>query len=764
MHRRFILIILFCSVVVFSWAQTNFIKVLQRGERYKFEIPDSLLGKDILFGSRIVDLSSPSAKVYAAGQMRTPPSLVRFQKKGAFIVIEEIPEIVEIKTDDLLHDALRRNMKTGTSSIFEIENYDSEKEISRIDVTKYFSEEVQLAWPLPDNVKKGKLESKLSGIEFIKEYDDHVNIRSYYEFSGGKETFTITVQYFLLLLPEKYLSKRYNDDRVGFQPYNQKSFSSGKEIVKKSYISRWRVEPSAGDIEKHKRGDIVKPANPITIYIEPYFPDEWVPYIKLGIEDWNRAFGKIGFKDVLIAKDFPINDPNFDPYDIKTNVVRYIPVDEANAAGQIWTDPRSGEIINGEVLWWNEVVGLIKMWRFTQTAAVDPKARVKETDPATMGEMIRYAIAHEIGHVLGLQHNMRASFAYPSDSLRSPDFTSIYGTTASIMDYARFNHMARPGDMERGVRLTPPVLGPFDFLSIEYGYKFFHNITSPEQELPELDSVFKSKGDSSLYKFAPFITSAISPDPSAQSESLGDDILKSSLSGIQNTRIILDSLLNWTMDSNQFKKDIEERYNALTKQYYRYISLVISYIGGVYDEQQSSFSSESRYTPVSKDKQREALEFVIKHLTESSNYLDKEIIFKIIGSKREDILKRQSEVMSSLLNAFIIPRILNNRSFSKDSYDLGDYLADLDNLIWRYTNASNEYDKNLRFTYIQLLNQGSVIKQSGENILSGFPALSSEYFSKQRELTLNQLTIKSKKNPKDRGHYLFMYELLKNSK
>ena len=270
MHRRFILIILFCSVVVFSWAQTNFIKVLQRGERYKFEIPDSLLGKDILFGSRIVDLSSPSAKVYAAGQMRTPPSLVRFQKKGAFIVIEEIPEIVEIKTDDLLHDALRRNMKTGASSIFEIENYDSEKEISRIDVTKYFSEEVQLAWPLPDNVKKGKLESKLSGIEFIKEYDDHVNIRSYYEFSGGKETFTITVQYFLLLLPEKCLSKRYSDDRVGFQPYNQKSFSSGKEIVKKSYISRWRVEPSAGDIEKHKRGDIVKPANPIIIYIEPY--------------------------------------------------------------------------------------------------------------------------------------------------------------------------------------------------------------------------------------------------------------------------------------------------------------------------------------------------------------------------------------------------------------------------------------------------------------------------------------------------------------
>ncbi|MHC1778609.1 MAG: zinc-dependent metalloprotease [Bacteroidales bacterium] len=764
MYRRLILVILFCSVFVLSWAQTRFVKVLQKGERYKFEIPDSLLGKDILFGSRIVDLSSPSAKVYAAGQMRTPPSLVRFQKKGAFIVIEEIPEIVDIKKDDPLQDALRRNMKIGASSIFEIENYDSEKGISRIDVTKYFSEEVQLAWPLPDNIKMGKLESKLSGIEFIREYDDHVNIRSYYEFSGGKETFTITVQYFLLLLPEKSISKRYNDERVGFQPYNQKLFSSGKEIVKKSYISRWRVEPSASDIEKHKSGDVVKAANPIVIYIEPYFPNEWIPYIKLGIEDWNRAFEKIGFKDVLIAKEFPFNDPNFDPYDIKINVVRYIPVDEANAAGQIWTDPRSGEIINGEVLWWNEVVGLIKMWRFTQTAAVDPKARALEYDSATMGEMIRYAIAHEIGHVLGLQHNMRASFAYPSDSLKSPGFTSIYGTTASIMDYARFNHMARPGDKERGVRLTPPFIGPFDFLSIEYGYKYFHNISTSEQELPLLDSIFKSKGESSLYKFAPFITAAISPDPSSQSESLGDDILKSSSSGIQNTRIILDSLIIWTMNSNQFKKDIEERYSALTKQYFRYISLAISYIGGVYEEQQSSFSSESSYTPVSKDRQREALEFVIKHLAESSYYLDNEKIFKIIGSKREDILKRQSEVMSSLLNAFIIPRVLNSSSFSNDSYDLGDYLSDLDNLMWRYTNASNDYDKNLRFTYIQLLNQGSEIKQSGENILSGFSALSSEYFRKQRELTLNQLTIKSKKNPKDRGHYLFMYELLKNSK
>ena len=764
MYRKSILIIIFCSIFFVSAAQNNFIKVIQKSGRYKFEIPDSILGKEILFGSRIVDISSPSAKVYSAGQMRRPPVLVKFHKKGELIVIEEITDIVDVKKEDPIFHALERNMKTGASSFFEIENYDFEKGVSRIDVTKFFSEEVQLAWPLPDNVKKGRLENRLSRIESIKEFEDHVNIKSYYEFSGGKETFTITVQYFLLLLPEKRLLTRFNDDRIGFQPFNLKSFSSGKEIKTRNFITRWRVEPLAGDMEKHRRGELVKPMKPIVFYIEPYFPKEWIPFIKSGIEDWNKAFERIGFKEVLTAKEFPTENEEFDPYDIKTNVIRYLPLEEANAAGQIWTDPRSGEIINGEVLWWNDVVSLIKMWRFTQTAAVDPNSRALEYDPITMGEMIRYAIAHEIGHVLGMQHNMRASYAYPSDSLRSATFTSIYGTTGSIMDYARFNHVARPGDYEKGVKMTPPILGPFDYLSIEYCYTYLHGNLTPEEEIQPLDLIFKSKGDTAFYKFAPFITAAISPDPSAQPESLGDDIIKSSQNGILNTRIILDSLINWTLNSKDFKKDIEERYNALSKQYFRYITLAMSYIGGVYNEQQSATSVEFRYKPVIKDKQRESLEFVVKNLVELPAFLDNPDINKIIGSKTEDILKKQAEVLNSLTNSFILPRIMNYNSYTRNSYTLGEYLNDLDNLIWKYTNASNIYDKNLRINYIQILNQGSEYKQSGDNTFSGFTGVSTEFFSKQRELTLNRLKKKSKKNSKEISHYRYLYELLKNNR
>ncbi len=760
MFRRLILVYLFSILTVSISAQSSFIKVIQKGGRYKFEIPDSILGKDILFGSRIVDLSEPSAKVYSAGQMRRPPVLVRFLKRGELIVIEEINNIADVNPDDPIFNPLHRNTKDGATTFFELEFYDTENGVNRIDVTKYFSEEVQIAWPLPENIKKGRIENRLSGIEFVKEFDDHINIRSYYEFTGGKETFTITVQYFLYLLPEKKLLTRYNDDRIGYQPFNLKSYSSGKPIRTKKFISRWRVEPSIIDIEKHKNGELVTPEKQIEFYIEPYFPKEWIPYIKLGVEDWNRAFEKIGFKDVLVAREFPTDNPDFDPFDIKTNVIRYIPLEEANAAGQIWTDPRSGEIINGEVLWWNNVINLINMWRFTQTAAVDPKARSLEYDIEITGEMIRYAIAHEIGHVLGLQHNMRGSFGYPADSLRSPTFTKLYGTTATIMDYARYNHIARPGDLERGVKLTPPLLGPFDYLSIEYGYRYFHNISAPESEIPHLDSVFRSKRDSSMYKFAPFITAAISPDPSAQPESLGDDIIKSSTNGILNTRIILDSLIVWTKSSESAQKDILERYDALSKQYFRYITLVISYIGGTYNEQQAENSSEPRYTSVLKSRQKQALEFVIKHLNEAPYYLDKESINIIIGSRTEDLLKKQSEVLISLTNNFIIPRILNNLSYNSSGYDLKEYLSDLDNLIWQYADSESVYDNNMRITYIQMLNNARQLKQSGENSTSGFGLLYTECIDNQANLTLKRLKRLIKKSLPNQTHYNFLYKLL----
>ncbi len=760
MIRKAIITFAFLIPALLTYGQQRFIGSEFKNGKLKLVIPDSLLGKDILFGSRIVDISAPSAKVYSAGQMRRPPVMIRFRAEGKMMLVQEINKFVEVEDSDPIFEALQRNQTVGSSVVFDIESRNSDDNAYVIDVTRYFSEEVQLAWPLPDNVKKGRLEPKLSGIRSVKEYPDHINIRSYYEFSGGSETFAITVQYFMLLLPEKPLLARYNDDRIGYQPFNRKSFASGKAVTTNRYISRWRLEPSPGQEVDHKKGKLVKPASPIVFFIEPYFPNEWIPYIKQGIEDWNTAFEKIGFKDVMVASEFP-QDPDFDPYDIKINVVRYLPLEEANAAGQIWTDPRSGEILNGEVLWWNDVVNLINMWRFTQTAAVDPKARLLEYDTETTGQMIRYAIAHEVGHVLGLQHNMRSSYAYPVDSLRSPSFTAVYGTTASIMDYARNNHVARPGDFEKGVNLVPPVLGPFDHFSIEYGYRFLHGATRSECEKGMLDSLFTSVQGNPFYMFAPFQATPIPSDPSAQPESLGNDIIVSSRNGIANTRIILDSLVDWTISAGGGTKEVQQRFDALSRQYFRYISLTISYIGGVYNIQGPIASG--RYEAVTTDKQKAALEFVVQELSNAPVFLENEKVYAILGSQRENILKRQGEVFSSLLNNFILPRIANNNQVFGSGFGLHEYLSTLDDLVWNLKAVNPVYDMNLKISYIQSLVAASKLYSPAGNPSQGSAAMISEAAFTQLYKIKSKLTRKNRKGVLRNADDIFLITLINNS-
>ena len=754
-----LLLTMFFCVAGLLAKEDGFIDVVRGEGTYKFVIPDSLLGKDVLFGSRVVDISSPNAKVYSAGQMRTPPVLVRFVKEGDLMFINEVTDFIEVDVDDPILNPLERNRIVGSTVIFDIEGRTESQDGSVIDVTRFFSEEVQLAWPLPDNVKKGKLEGKVSGIEFMREFKDHVNIRSYYEFHGGRKTFAITVQYFLMLLPPRPLECRQNDERIGYQPYSRKRFKSGSGVETMKYISRWRIEPHPDKTEEHKNGQVVEPANPIVMYIEPYFPKEWIPYIKMGIEDWNSAFEKIGFKNVMIAKEFP-KDSLFDPYDVKTNVVRYLPLQEANAAGQIWTDPRSGEILNGEVLWWNDVVNLINMWRFTQTAAVDKRARALTYGMDLTGEMIRYAIAHEVGHVLGLQHNMRSSYAYPVDSLRSATFTSEFGTTASIMDYARNNHIAQPGDYEKGVKLTPPVLGPFDYFSIEYGYRYIHGNDKESKENEMLESLFDKAGGNPLYLFAPFQASAIPTDPSAQSETLGNNVIESSANGISNTRIIIDSLVKWTVEAGGDTQDVQSRFDALSKQYFRYISLVGSYVGGVYDY--PGPLGKVKHLHVDTDKQKEAIRFVVEQLYQAPLYLENKAIFDVLGSKRDQILEKQGEVLSSLLNNFLLPRIVNNNALFGEGFDLTEYLEYLDNCIWEISSGNDLYDRNMRVSYVKSLAGARNFHIQGNEIRHGYSSIIDQAIYIQLDKTNKKLNDNINKNKKDNLFYKYLLNIIRN--
>ncbi len=762
MLKIFKLLVLLLIIPFTASAQGDFIKI--RSEKgYKLEIPDKLLGKDLLFGSRIIDISEPSAKVYAAGQMRTPPVVVRFTKSGKTLRMEKIVNFYNADKNDPIYNSIAKNQIVSAAYVFDIEQSTSEKPsgLSVIDVSRFFAEEVSIAWPLPDNVKMGRLDPKLSSVLFMKEYEDHLNIRVHYGYTGGKEPFSITVQYFLLLLPEP-LKPRYSDDRVGYQTIKVKKYESGKVITGDKIISRWRIEPKPDDVSKHKKGILVEPAKPIVVYIDPSFPMDWIPYIKSGVEDWQKAFEKIGFKNAIVAKEFPENDPDFDPEDIKVNCVRYLPVEEANAAGQIWIDPRSGEILQGEILWWNNVVSLINMWKFSQTAAVDPEARRLSYSKEMQGEMVRYAIAHETGHMLGLQHNMRSSFAYPVDSLRSPSFTQKYGTTASIMDYARNNHVAQPGDLQRKVRMTPPDLGPFDYISIEFGYKIFYEAKSQEQEKKELDKIFLSRKDDPMSWFGPFTASSVFPDPAAQSESLGDDVVKSSFYGIKNSRIILENLLEWTLKYGGDEKLLAERYDALIKQYYKYITLSLSYIGGEYEYQGPIGMHPARFVPVSCEKQREALKFVLTELLEAHKYTVRNELFPILGSSYSDVVhKKESDIVSSLLSAIILPRIADYMSFIPGSFSLSEYLDEIDRtLLNAPAGMDNPYLKNIQISYVQALYSASQMKK-GEEVVSGYNAFIAEAAYNQILKTRKKISNFINAGSGDENYCRFLLSILK---
>jgi len=756
MKRKFATLLLLLLSYVILPAQGGFIEASREGKKLALHIPDSILGKDILFGSRIIDISDPSAKVYSAGQMRTPPVVVRFVKRNGLIVMEKRDNFADVNSADAIADPLNRNTITGGVYFFDAEP-SGRQGFSTIDVSKFFAEEVALAWPLPDNVKKGRLEPKLSGIVSVKQYEDHLNIRSHYEFLGAKETFALTVQYFLMKLPEAPLKPRFNDDRIGFQPYNRKQFASGREITTNNYLTRWRVEPHRDSLVQFRAGIPVTPQKQIVVYVEPYFPAEWIPYIKMGIEDWNLAFEKIGFRNVLVAREFK-DTPELDPYDIKNNLVRYLPLEEANAAGQIWTDPRSGEILTGEVLWWNNVISLVKMWRFTQTAAADPAARALEYSSEMTGEMIRYAVAHEIGHMLGIQHNMRSSYAYPVDSLKSPSFTAKYGTTASIMDYARNNHVANAEDFKKGVRMTPPVLGPFDYLSIEYGYRYFGEELTPASEYKWLDSLMTEKSKSPEFKFASFIAVPVSPDPSAQSESLGDDVVKSSGYGIENTRIILSNLVQWTTDAGGGASLVKERYDALAKQYFRYISLSLSYAGGAYQNLLSDSEMTQRYSGVSAAKQREAVSFALRQLTEAPAYLNLKSISDIYGPLAENIMKRQSDIMDALTGNFVLPRIALWQSHSAESLTLAEYFEIFDNHIMREYSSADPFIRNLQVIYIQQLRKLSKPSGKPEENLSGLQGIIATAAYSQLEKTKKFINTRAGKGELGE-HFRFLLSL-----
>lgn len=645
---------------------------------YYLEIPFGVMSKPMLLATKVSSTSDNSTLI--AGQMTSEPLLVEWgaDKDNVYLLDASVKASCDPAESIAKGVALNHIKPIMKSFPIKATNPDSTAVV--IDVTKFFccdEKHMSLfssAGTLGRSTsKKAVFRPELSSVIGADAFVKNVNFRTRMSYTVGTSPFTATVCVSMVSLPERPMRPRLSDHRLGYFKDIHISYSEKKnrsEVV--SYINRWNLAPKPEDVERYKAGELVEPAKPIVYYLDDAFPKEWRPYLKEGVEDWQKAFEAIGFKNAIVAKDYPTDDPEFNPEDVRYSCIRYASTRVANAMGPSWTDPRSGEIIQGSVYFYHDVLKLLHNWYFIQTSAVNPPARKEVYDMETMGPLLRYLIVHEVGHTLGIMHNMRASYAYPVDSLRSKTFTDKYGTTASVMDYARYNYIAQPGD---GVTwLLPPRLGPYDYHIIKWGYKPIFEAETPQDEKPVLNAWIREKEGDPMYSFGRQEVLSYT-DPAAQAESLGDDAVKAGKYGIANLKIIMENLIDWTSREGEPYDYTYEMYNEIMTQFNRYMGHAIKYIGGNYLNYPVHGDGKNAFTPVSRAKQKEALEFVISSASEMSEWMENKEILHKFGPASPPVPNQQAAYIRTLTSLY--SRVASTSASSDDPYTLMEYQEDL---------------------------------------------------------------------------------------
>lgn len=678
-------------------------------DKWYFEIPDSLLNRDMLVVTRLAKAPA-GIKVgnqqYGGEQLND--QVWNWEREGKKILIR-VPSfsIRADSTSDMYQSVKNSNLSQILSS-FDIKAFSKDTSGVVIDVTDFYNGDI-MAIGATDALRKAyKIQAydpTRSYIDTIKTFPLNMEVKTQKTYkaqdsptdaSNGAVTFEFNTS--MLLLPKIPAKARLSDNRVGYFGQTQTDYGTNAQKAERTaYIHRWKLVPK--DTAAYLRGELVAPVKPIVIYIDPATPKKWVPYLIQGIDDWQVAFQAAGFKNAIIGKAAPTEaeDPDFSVDDSRYSVLRYFASDIANAYGPHISDPRSGQILETHIGWYHNVMNLLRNWYFVQTAATNPEARKAQFTDKEMGELIRFVSSHEIGHTLGLPHNFGSSYAYPVDSLRSKTFTDKHGTAPSIMDYARFNYIAQPGD---GITKFHPEIGEYDKWAIKWGYTWFHGNKSPQQERDVLDKWTLANAGNPLYFYGRQGTSL---DPRLQSEDLGDNAMKASTYGIANLKRILPNVEKWTYRQGKDYSDLKEIYNEVVSQFSRYMGHVATNVGGLSENFKTYEQKGAVYAYLPKAKQEDALAFFNKNLFTTPLWMiNSEELGKFDnGTILNRIKGVQTGTLGSLLSATRIARLLDNQTKNgSKAYTLTEMFTALKSSIFS-TGRPDAFKRNLQRAFVE---------------------------------------------------------------
>ncbi|MGC1515174.1 MAG: zinc-dependent metalloprotease [Maribacter sp.] len=690
-------------------------KVHSVEDKYYFEIPDSLLNKEMLMVSRISKTASGIG--FGGGKINT--QVLRWELKDKKVLLRVVSHDV-VAADSLpVHEAVVNSNFEPVLYAFPIKAFkkDSLGPATVIEVNDMFTKDTKPIG-MPESYRKkykvSRLDDDRGYIESIKSFPLNVEVRHVKTYLASEApsnesmgSISVEINNSMVLLPEAPMKRRYFDERVGWFARGQVDYGlDAQESKTIKFLDRWRLEVKDADLEKFKNGELVEPKKQIVYYVDRATPKKWIPFIKQGIEDWQVAFEAAGFKNAILAKEPPSKeeDPDWSPEDVRYSVVRYLASPIPNANGPHVSDPRTGEILESDINWYHNVMSLLRNWYFVQTAAINPAARGVSFDDEVMGRLIRFVSSHEVGHTLGLPHNMGSSVAYPVDSLRSKTFTQKYSTAPSIMDYARFNYVAQPGD--EGVALMPNI-GIYDKYAIQWGYMPILD-TSAEDEKPVLDNWIMAHAGDPLYRFGHQQVGDI-VDPSSQTEDLGDDAVKASEYGIANLKRIVPELIAWTAEDGKNYEDLGKLYDQVFSQFNRYMGHVSNNIGGVYENHKTYDQEGAVYTAVPKAHQMKAMGFLQEQLFKTPLWmLDQTILSRIEYSGfLEQMRAMQVRTLNNVLSLGKLARLIEHETASgKEAYAPLQMMNELRQGIWtelRTGKSIDTYRRNLQKAHIDRL-------------------------------------------------------------